>query len=130
MSRCSTPPTLTVRGTGERLLGEILEHDADVRIATKFGNTIDESTRQLTGVDVSAGYVRSAVTASLRRLRRQRVDLYQLHTPDVTPAQGDDLIEVLEELVIEGAIAGGASAPTTPRSRAGCFGTALHRAAT
>ncbi len=62
-------------GHSERLLGEVLASSPDVRVATKFGNTIDEETRQLTGVDVSPGYVRRAVEASLRRLRRDRIDL-------------------------------------------------------
>jgi aryl-alcohol dehydrogenase-like predicted oxidoreductase len=92
-------------GHSERLLGEVLEGEPQVRIATKFGNTIDEATRQLTGVDVSPAYVRTAVTASLRRLRRDRVDLYQLHHSDVTPAQAEDLVAVLEDLVSEGSIA-------------------------
>jgi aryl-alcohol dehydrogenase-like predicted oxidoreductase len=92
-------------GHSERLLGEVLASSPDVRVATKFGNTIDEETRQLTGVDVSPGYVRRAVEASLRRLRRDRIDLYQLHHWDVTPAQAEDLVAVLEDLVAEGSIA-------------------------
>lgn len=91
-------------GHGERLLGEVLHDAPDVHVATKFGNTIDETTRQLTGVDVSPGYVRRAVVASLRRLRRDHVDLYQLHHGDVTADQADDLVVVLEDLVAEGAI--------------------------
>lgn len=92
-------------GHSERLLGEVLQHEHEVRIATKFGNTIDETTRQLTGVDVSPTYVRAAATASLRRLRRDRIDLYQLHHSDVTPAQAEDLVAVLEDLVAEGSLA-------------------------
>lgn len=92
-------------GHSERLLGEVLHGEPQVRIATKFGNTIDEANRQLTGVDVSPGYVRSAVRASLRRLRRDRVDLYQLHHSDVTRPQAEDLVAVLEDLVAEGSLA-------------------------
>jgi aryl-alcohol dehydrogenase-like predicted oxidoreductase len=91
-------------GHSERLLGEVLHDRPDILIATKFGNTIDESTRQLTGVDVSPGYVRNALTASLRRLRREHVDLYQLHTPNVTPDQAEDLVAVLEECVDAGTV--------------------------
>lgn len=91
-------------GHSERLLGEVLQHEPQVRIATKFGNTIDETSRQLTGVDVSPVYVRSALTGSLRRLRREHVDLYQLHTPDVTQAQGEDLVAALEDFAAEGLI--------------------------
>src|SRR5512133_554480 len=71
-------------GHSERLLGSVLADHPEVLVATKFGNTIDEATRQLTGVDTSPAYVRRALAASLRRLGRERVDLYQLHTSDVT----------------------------------------------
>ena len=91
-------------GHSERLLGQALAHHPEVRIATKFGNTIDESTRQLTGVDTSPAYVRRALEGSLRRLRRDRVDLYQLHTPDVPAARAADLVETLESLVDAGLI--------------------------
>jgi aryl-alcohol dehydrogenase-like predicted oxidoreductase len=92
-------------GHSERLLGEVVGNRDSVRIATKFGNTIDEDTRQLTGTDVSPSYVRAAVQASLRRLRRDRIDLYQLHHSDVTSDQAQDLVAVLEELVDAGSIA-------------------------
>ncbi len=89
-------------GNSERLLGQVLKDFPDALVATKFGNTIDEQTRQLTGVDVSPAYVRRALDASLSRLQRDQVDLYQLHTPDVTAAQSEDLIAVLEELASAG----------------------------
>jgi aryl-alcohol dehydrogenase-like predicted oxidoreductase len=92
-------------GHSERLLGQALAAHPEVRVATKFGNTIDESTRQLTGHDTSPRHVRDAVHASLRRLRRERIDLYQLHTPDVSPERAAELVEVLEDLVTEGHIA-------------------------
>lgn len=91
-------------GHSERLLGEALKHQPQVRIATKFGNTLDEATRQLTGVDVTPAYVRAALHASLRRLRRDRVDLYQLHSVDLTATQSEDLVAVLEDLVAEGSV--------------------------
>lgn len=91
-------------GHSERLLGEVLGDQPQVCIATKFGNTIEETTRQLTGVDVTPGYVRSAVAASLGRLRRDRIDLYQLHHGDVTTDQAEDLVAVLEDLVAEGTV--------------------------
>lgn len=91
-------------GHSERLLGRALAGHPEVRVATKFGNTIDEDTRQLTGNDTSPAYVRRAVEASLRRLRRDRIDLYQLHTPGVEAQRAAELVEVLEELVQRGLI--------------------------
>lgn len=89
-------------GHSERLLAPVLAAHPEVMVATKFGNTIDEANRQLTGVDVSPGYVRRALEGSLRRLGRSQIDLYQLHHSDVTDHQADDLVAVLEDLVEEG----------------------------
>lgn len=91
-------------GHSERLLGQALAGHPEVLVATKFGNTIDAESRQLTGVDTSPGYVRRAVHDSLRRLRRERIDLYQLHTPDVPAERAAELVTVLESLVTEGLI--------------------------
>jgi aryl-alcohol dehydrogenase-like predicted oxidoreductase len=91
-------------GHSERLLGKVLADHPDVLVATKFGNTIDESTRQLTGVDTSPSYVRQALHSSLRRLRRDHIDVYQLHTPDVDDARAAELVDTLEGLATEGLI--------------------------
>lgn len=112
-------------GHSERLLGEVLHGEPHVRVATKFGNTIDEDTRQLTGVDVTPDYVRAAVAASLRRLRRDQIDLYQLHHCDVSPAQADDLVAVLEDLVSEGSI-GWWGVSTDDAATARLFASAPH----
>jgi aryl-alcohol dehydrogenase-like predicted oxidoreductase len=91
-------------GHSERLLATVLADHPQVLVATKFGNTIDEATRQLTGVDTSPGYVRRALGGSLRRLGRDRVDLYQLHTSDVSRGRAEELLAALEALVGEGLI--------------------------
>ena len=84
----------------EEYLGRILEGRRDrVVLATKFGASIDES--QPAGA--SPAYVRSAVEDSLRRLRTDRIDLYQLHEPDeATPIA--DTLETLDALVREGKV--------------------------
>ena len=79
--------TADAYGTGhaERILGNALEGNrSNVFIATKFGNTYDERTKQLTGTDVTPRYIRSACEASLRRLGTDWIDLYQLHVGDIT----------------------------------------------
>jgi aryl-alcohol dehydrogenase-like predicted oxidoreductase len=91
-------------GHSERLLAGVLADHSDVLVATKFGNTVNEATRQLTGVDTSPAYVRQALYASLRRLGRDRIDLYQLHTPDVDDARAAELVDTLEGLAAEGLI--------------------------
>ncbi len=74
--------TADVYGTGhaEEVLGRALAPlRSGVVIATKWGNTYDAASRQLTGSDASPGYVRRAVEASLRRLGTDYIDVLQLH---------------------------------------------------
>ncbi len=98
--------TADVYGAGhsEKVLGEAIGNNHDVAIATKFGNQFDETTKQITGKGHDRAYIRSAVEASLRRLKRDAIDLYQLHIDDL---DGEDAVETqsaLEELVKEGKI--------------------------
>lgn len=84
----------------EEFLGSILNGRRDtVVLATKFGMRVDDA--HPGGADPA--YVRASVQDSLRRLRTDRIDLYQLHEPDpATPIQ--DTLEVLNELVQEGKV--------------------------
>ena len=99
--------TSDVYGTGhsERVLGQALAgHRGQVVIATKFGNTFDTGTRQITGSDASPEYIRQACEASLQRLNTDYIDLYQFHLNDYDPDQAGAVRDVLEELVKEGKI--------------------------
>ncbi|TDE00770.1 aldo/keto reductase [Jiangella asiatica] len=94
-------------GTGhsERILARALDgRRDDAVIATKWGNTIDAATRELTGADSSPAYLRRALEGSLRRLDTDRVDLYQLHLGNLPIPTAHDLLGTLEELVDEGKI--------------------------
>jgi aryl-alcohol dehydrogenase-like predicted oxidoreductase len=92
-------------GTSESLLGEALAGSRRDRfvVATKFG-------WQLSGIegapDVPRGsrrYIRWAVEGSLRRLRTNRIDLYQYHRPDgLTPLE--ETLGALDELVRDGLV--------------------------
>src|SRR5215471_2576483 len=92
-------------GGSERALGEILGSRRDqVVLATKFGHqNADMGYGPAAGAKGGRAYIRRAVTESLRRLRTDHIDLYQLHTPDpVTPI--GETIAVLHELVTEGKV--------------------------
>ena len=92
-------------GHSERVLGRALEGRRDEAvIATKFGLLFDEDARAGSGADASPDYVRKACEESLRRLRTDHIDVYQLHAgaEDATSAEG--VVETLEELVSEGKI--------------------------
>jgi aryl-alcohol dehydrogenase-like predicted oxidoreductase len=99
--------TADIYGTGhsEEVLGRALEGRRDeVVIATKFGYTFDAATRSGTGTDASPAYVHKACRDSLRRLRTDVIDLYQLHIWSLPLAQAEEVAGVLEELRAEGLI--------------------------
>ena len=68
-------------GAAEEVLGRVLRVDPGLRrrfvLATKGG------IRPPTPYDSSARYLQEACEASLRRLQTDRLDLYQLHRPDL-----------------------------------------------
>jgi aryl-alcohol dehydrogenase-like predicted oxidoreductase len=86
-------------GSSEEFLGRALEGRRDqVIIATKFGMEMGKDQQ-----GASPRYVHKAIEASLRRLRTDRVDLYQLHQPDPkTPIA--DTLGALDELVRNGKV--------------------------
>ncbi|GIJ11752.1 aldo/keto reductase [Micromonospora andamanensis] len=92
-------------GHGERVLGRALASRRDEAvIATKWGYTFDERTRQAIGPDASPAYLRRAVWDSLRRLGTDRIDLYQLHLADLPVPRAQELVGALEDLVADGVI--------------------------
>jgi aryl-alcohol dehydrogenase-like predicted oxidoreductase len=65
-------------GGSEEALGEILgARRDDIVLTSKCGLTLEDSPRRLVAVDHA--YIMQAVEASLRRLKTDRIDLYQLH---------------------------------------------------
>ena len=116
-------------GHSERVLGRALgKRRADVVVATKWGNVFDAETRTLTGSDDTPGYARRALTASLRRLGTDHVDLYQLHLSDADPARAAELRDQCEEFVREGLIRAYAWSTDDP-ARAAVFAQGEHCAA-
>lgn len=90
-------------GLSETLMGEALEGRRDrVVLATKFGHA-DFAPSIAGGAKGSRAHIRRAVEDSLRRLRTDWIDLYQLHTPDPeTPI--DETLDALADLVREGKV--------------------------
>jgi aryl-alcohol dehydrogenase-like predicted oxidoreductase len=91
-------------GQSETLMGEALQGRRDrVVLATKFGHPGRDMGYAVSASKTSRSYVRTAVEASLTRLRTDWIDLYQLHVPDAaTPIE--ETISVLDDLVREGKI--------------------------
>lgn len=92
-------------GGSEELLGEVLAGRRDqVVLATKFGHQqADMGYGPAAGAKGGRGYIRRAVEQSLRRLKTDYIDLYQIHTPDPrTPIA--ETLGALGELVAEGKV--------------------------
>ena len=72
-------------------------------LATKFGMDMSGAEGLPETPRGSREYIRWAVEGSLRRLRTDRIDLYQYHQPDgVTPIA--ETLQALDELVREGTV--------------------------
>ncbi|MGI9007989.1 MAG: aldo/keto reductase [Streptosporangiaceae bacterium] len=92
-------------GRSEELIGEALAGRRDqVVLATKFGHqNADMGYGPAVGAKGGRGYIRRAVEQSLRRLRTDYIDLYQMHTPDPqTPVA--ETLGALNELVAQGKV--------------------------
>jgi aryl-alcohol dehydrogenase-like predicted oxidoreductase len=92
-------------GRSEELIGEVLAGRRDqVVLATKFGHqNADMGYGHAAGAKGGRAYIRRAVEQSLRRLRTDYIDLYQIHTPDPHTPIGETLT-ALNELVTEGKV--------------------------
>lgn len=97
-------------GLGETLLAESLgNHRDELFIATKFGYDFYNHPGVQPGQrerpqDWTAEYVRKACEESLKRLRTDRIDLYQLHNPRLDAIRKDDLWAELENLKSQGKV--------------------------
>src|SRR5258706_3728019 len=88
-------------GHSEKLLGELLGNKKDVIIATKVGNV---SRNEQFTVDYSREYILKACEESLKRLRRDTIDYYQLHTARINHLQNGECIEAMQQLQQEGKV--------------------------
>jgi aryl-alcohol dehydrogenase-like predicted oxidoreductase len=89
------------RGKSEEFLGKALgSRRDDVLIATKFGSPMSDDGQSQGG---SARWIKEAVEGSLRRLGTDRIDLYQLHSPDQNTPQ-EETLTALDELVKDGKV--------------------------
>lgn len=89
------------RGGSEDYLGQILgPRRADIVLATKFSQPMGEG-ELMKGA--SRRYIMRAVEASLKRLRTDWIDLYQVHFPDPeTPIE--ETLRALDDLVRHGKV--------------------------
>lgn len=89
-------------GYAEEVLAKALEGKRDqVVLATKFGYDLESTTERRGQQErphrTDVPYVRQCLDNSLRRLRTDVIDIYQLHNPRMNHVEQDDLWEFLEE---------------------------------
>lgn len=96
-----TADTYGNRGGSETILGQVLgEERKNIVLATKFGWDMDDAGKMK---GASRRYIMSAVQASLKRLKTDYIDLYQLHKPDPrTPIE--ETLRTLNDLVRMGMV--------------------------
>lgn len=95
-------------GRSEELLGTALAGCRDeVAIGSKFGYVVDGSREHAQGErpqEWSPEAVRASLEVSLRRLKTDWIDIYELHNPRIDAIDSDELFGCLEDLKSEGKI--------------------------
>ncbi len=95
-----TADTYGGRGGSETAMGQILgDRRKDIVLASKFGMAMDDGEKK----GASRRYMMAAVEASLKRLKTDWLDLYQVHQPDpLTPIE--ETLRGLDDLVRSGKV--------------------------
>lgn len=88
-------------GHSEKLIGRVFGNQSGVVIATKVGQKEQDGK---IAVDYSRSYVVQACEDSLRRLRRDTIDFYQLHVAKVTHLEQGECLDALRDLQRAGKI--------------------------
>jgi len=88
-------------GHSEELLGKTIGKKKDIVIATKAGNV--SRNNQFTS-DYSEEHILKACEASLKRLGRNEIDYYQLHTARLNHLQEEECIHAMIQLQKQGKI--------------------------
>lgn len=88
-------------GHSEELIGKVFGNRDDVIIASKVGHRVENNQILL---DYSKKHILKSCDESLKRLRRERIDFYQLHSAKLNHLEDGQCIEAMEELKSQGKI--------------------------
>lgn len=88
-------------GRSEKLIGSTIGNRKNVVIASKAGNVSREGSFI---TDYRKEYILQACEASLKRLKREVIDYYQLHSAKLKDLEKGDCIEAMDQLVKAGKI--------------------------
>lgn len=89
-------------GHSEELIGRVFGNSGDIIVASKVGHRLADD--QTIVFDYSRDYIISACNKSLKRLNREAIDYYQLHTAKVSHLMETGCVEAMEELKQSGKI--------------------------
>ena len=95
------------KGYGEEILAKALGHERqNIIIATKFGYDFYDSAERIGHQErkqrFELDFIRFACEQSLKRLKTDYIDLYQLHNPRIDAIEQDEVFDLLDTLVKEG----------------------------
>lgn len=88
-------------GHSEELIGKVFGNSNDVVIATKVGHRVENKTIIL---DYSKKHILNSCNDSLKRLKRNKIDYYQLHSAKLEHLNNGECIQAMEQLKKEGKI--------------------------
>ena len=96
-------------GYGEEILAKALRSQRhDIVIGTKFGYDfyahVSREGHQERPQNFTPEFIRYACEQSLKRLRTEYIDLYQIHNPRIGVIEDDAVFDTLDQLVKEGKI--------------------------
>jgi aryl-alcohol dehydrogenase-like predicted oxidoreductase len=83
-------------GHSEALIGEVIGNSDKVVVATKVGHRLNEDGS--IALDYSSKHLRAACERSLQRLRRDAIDLYQLHSAKLSHLEDGECLAELDKL--------------------------------
>jgi aryl-alcohol dehydrogenase-like predicted oxidoreductase len=88
-------------GHSEELIGNVFGNRDDVIIASKVGHRVEDEKILL---DYTKKHILKSCDESLKRLRRDKIDFYQLHSAKLDHLKNGECIEAMEELKRQGKI--------------------------
>ncbi len=89
-------------GHSESLLGSVFGNNSEVVIASKVGQKV--GAKGVIEIDYSKEYILQACDLSLKRLKREAIDFYQLHVARLDHLQKGECIEAMEILQQQGKV--------------------------
>ncbi len=89
-------------GHSEELIGKVFGNSDKIVVASKVGHRLDSTNSVI--LDYSKKHILSACEQSLKRLQREYIDYYQLHSARVTHLETGECVEAMELLKSEGKV--------------------------